>query len=306
MRFVRNQWVQVPLSTNESHHVELVERPRSAELPFKVPSLRNLFDKNGMDLLRTNSRAGFGFSHDGAVDSLPRFIQDSFLITNDQVTADLTAFLFSFTGSDLLTGTISNPNFAPGLPSLDTPAAVGFQFLLAATNASATLDSMIALATFDSNRVDLVAKGFEGGLPRGWFFQRVTGLFQSDRRAETETPAALRGFAGPGSEQVYMLVPLGSGERMGIDRDADGFFDRDELDVTNLAFTSSTWTAQGISMTWSTVPGFTYTLQYKNGLSEVAWSNLTSGVVAPTNSMSQIDLVQTSNACRFYRVVATK
>lgn len=307
MRFVRNQWLQVPLSTNQSHHVELVELPRSAELPFKIPSLRNLFDKRGMNLLRTNSSAGFGFSHDGAVDSLPRFIQDSFLITNDQVTADLTAFLFSFTGSDLLTGTISNPNFAPGLPSLDTPAAVGFHFLLATTNSSPMLDSMIGLATFSSNRVDLVAKGFEGGQPRGWYFERGTGLFQSDRRAETETPVALRGFAAPGSEQVYMLVPLGSGERIGIDRDADGFFDRDELDATNLTFTSSTWTAQGMSLTWSSVPGFTYTLQYKNSLSEVvAWSALSPGVVASTNSMSQIDPIQASSTCRFYRVVATK
>jgi YVTN family beta-propeller protein len=306
MRFVRNQWVQVPLSTNQSHHVELVELPRSMDLPFKIPSLRNLYDKTGMDLFHTNSRAGFGFSHDGAVDSVPRFIQDSFQITDDQVTADLTAFLFSFTGSDLITGSTNNPNFAPGLPSLDTPAAVGFQYLLSTTNESLVLDSMIALAITASNCVDLVAKGIEAGLSRGWFFERVTGLFQSDRQAESETPAALRAFAGVGTEQVYTLVPIGSGERLGIDRDADGFFDRDELDAQNLAFTSCQWTPQGMSLTWSAVPGFSYTLQYKNSLSDLTWSNLTLTVVASTNSMSQFDPIQAANTSRFYRVIASK
>jgi hypothetical protein len=306
MRFVRNQWVQVPTSTNLSHHVELVELPRSSELPFKIPSLRNLFDKTGMDLLHTNSRAGFGFSHDGTVDALPRFIQDSFQITNDQVTADLTAFLLSFTGSDLIQGSIANPNFAPGLPSLDTPAAVGFQTLLAATDESSILDRMIALASSASNRVDLVVKGNEGGLPRGWFFDRASGLFQSDRRAETETPAALRAFAGAGSEQVYTLVPIGSGERIGIDRDADGFFDRDELDAQKLAFTSCEFTAQGITLTWSAVPGFTYTLQYKTSLNDPTWSNVASGATASTNFISQMDATATTNNSRFYRVAASK
>lgn len=306
MRFVRNQWVQVPLSTNQSHHVELVELPRSSDLPFKIPSLRNLFDRTGMDLFHTNSRAGFGFSHDGAVDSVPRFIQDSFLITDDQATADLTAFLFSFTGSDLITGSTSDPNFGPGLPSLDTPASIGFQLLLNATNESPMLDTMIALAASASNRVDLVAKGFEAGLSRGWFLERTTGLFQSDRQAETEAPAALRALAAPGSEQVYTLVPIGSGERIGIDRDADGFYDRDELDAQHLTFTSCQLTTQGVALTWNTVAGYSYTLQYQDSQSHSAWQNLVAGLVASTNLMSRLDPMPATNATRFYRVIASK
>jgi hypothetical protein len=78
--------------------------------------------------------------------------------------------------------------------------------------------------------VDLVVKGFKDGLPRGWFFDRTTGLFLSDRQAEVFSSTALQALAANGSEQTYTVVPRGTGRRIGIDRDADGYFDRDELD----------------------------------------------------------------------------
>ena len=63
------------------------------------------------------------------MDTLVRFIQDAFDITNDQTTADLTAFLLSISGSDLLQGSITDVNRSPGVSSLDTPAAAGRQML---------------------------------------------------------------------------------------------------------------------------------------------------------------------------------
>ncbi len=78
--------------------------------------------------------------------------------------------------------------------------------------------------------MDLVVKGFKDGLPRGWFFNRTNGLFQSDRQAETLSPTALRQLATVGNEFTYTAVPRDSGKRIGIDRDDDGYFDRDELD----------------------------------------------------------------------------
>src|SRR5205807_49523 len=62
------------------------------------------------------------------------------------------------------------------------------------------------------------------------FFDRTTGNFQSDRQAEVFSPATLQAFAASGSEQTYTVVPRGTGRRIGIDRDADGYLDRDELD----------------------------------------------------------------------------
>ncbi len=230
LRFGGLQWAQVALGPDSAHHAALVELERSSNLPFKVPQMRNLFDKFGLDLTRTKSRAGFGFSHDGSVDTLPRFIQDAFAITDDQTTADLVAFLFSFTGSDLAPGALTDRNRSPGLPSLDTPAAVGRQITINNPAPVVLIDSMVGLATSSTSRVDLVVKGFKDGLARGWFYDRTSGSFLSDRQLESYTPDALRALAGEGNEQTYTVVPVGTGRRMGIDRDGDGYLDRDELD----------------------------------------------------------------------------
>lgn len=46
------------------------------------------------------------------------------------------------------------------------------------------------------------------------------------------TDAALRGLIDSASESLtYTCAPPSSGNRMGVDRDDDGFFDRDELDA---------------------------------------------------------------------------
>ncbi len=50
MQFFGFRWVQIPPSTNASHHIAVVALPRENNLPFKIPQLRNLFDKTGMDL----------------------------------------------------------------------------------------------------------------------------------------------------------------------------------------------------------------------------------------------------------------
>ena len=230
MHFTGFSWAQFPLGTNSAHHIALIELERANNLPFKVPSLRNVFDKFGMDLLHTNSRSGFGFFHDGSVDTVTRFIQNGFDFTSDQQTADLDAFLLSFSGSDLTAGSLTDRNRSPGVASLDTPAAVGRQITVNNSNGVALITNMIALANSSTSRVDLIVKGFEGGLARGWFYNRTNGLFQSDRIAETESPTALRALAAAGAEQTYTVVPRGTGWRMGIDRDADGYPDRDELD----------------------------------------------------------------------------
>ena len=58
------------------------------------------------------------------------------------------------------------------------------------------------------------------------------GTFQLDREDDpTITDAELRAHAIlPGQAVTYTCVPPGSGRRIGVDRDEDGFFDRDELD----------------------------------------------------------------------------
>jgi DNA-binding beta-propeller fold protein YncE len=408
LHFTGNSWVQVPLGTNFAHHISLIELERSNELPFKIPQLRNLFDKLGMDLMHTNSRAGFGLTHDGSVDSPVRFVQDAFGFTDDQQTADLVAFLFSITGSGLIPGSSLDPNHSPGVASLDTPAAVGRQITINNPTPQLLISNMIALADASPPTVDLIVKGIENGEPRGWFYDRTNELFQSDRLAETETPAALLALAAVGSEQTYTVVPLGSGWRLGIDEDAGGYLDGDALDngvdpdnplslaanvpvfegVTNqmaldgqllslainttgpnipgqvytFSLTNSPSTAainptngifswvpndppgtfvhsvtvvvtdngnppqsaaatfsitvsdlsasppvvstNGIVISWHAIPGLTYQIQYKNNLTDPAWTDLPGDIQATNTVALKLDSPAGTNVSRFYRIIA--
>ena len=230
MRWTGFSWINIAPGTNGESHAALIQLNRSAQLPFKISQLRNLHDKIGLDFGRTRSQAGFGFIHDGSVDSLVRFLQDSFDFRDDQETADLVAFLLSLTGSDLPSGVINDPDRAPGLPGRDVAAAVGRQITITNPTPVKLITDMIAVATSSTGRVDLVVRGEKDGLKRGWFFDRGTRVFQSDRNGETILGDTLRLLANATNELTYTVVPRNHGRRTGIDRDEDGFFDLTETE----------------------------------------------------------------------------
>jgi hypothetical protein len=89
------------------------------------------------------------------------------------------------------------------------------------------LDTFVQLAGTDT--LGLIAKSAGTGTQRGYTY--MAGFMQTDRAAEATSVTALRLSAGPSAEMTFTLVPAGSQIRMGIDRDADGYFDRDEIDV---------------------------------------------------------------------------
>jgi hypothetical protein len=93
---------------------------------------------------------------------------------------------------------------------------------------SALLAAMLAEAK--PHRVGLIARGTKAGLSRGWYFLGA-GTWASDRSAETATSTELLSLAAPGAELTLTVVPAGTERRAGVDRDADGWFDRDELDA---------------------------------------------------------------------------
>jgi DNA-binding beta-propeller fold protein YncE len=94
------------------------------------------------------------------------------------------------------------------------------------------VDLLIQRAEAVPAECDLVVKGTLNGEARGWHYQTGPNTFQSDRVAETDlTDAELRDVSGvSGQALTYTCVPPGSGVRIGVDRDEDGFFDRDEID----------------------------------------------------------------------------
>lgn len=215
----------------ERHH-GLVSVDGVTNVSMKIPQLRNEYEKTGFNTTQLLNTAGFGVLHDGSVDSIERFVAEPvFNVVSDQEIANLTAFMLAFSGSDLpLTGT----NVAlqpPGTLSKDSRAAVGRQTtMLDAT--SAPVDQILLILSMvtqaDLGKVGVIAKGVVDGVPRGYAYAGG-GVFQSDLAAETETTTNMLLLAIPGGEVTFTVVPLGSETRLGIDRDEDGFYDRDEL-----------------------------------------------------------------------------
>ncbi|MFN7020083.1 MAG: hypothetical protein ACK4WH_01985 [Phycisphaerales bacterium] len=220
-------YVPIPVGPNGEHHLSLVSVDGVSNITMKTPQLRNLHEKRGFNLLQTRNTAGFGVLHDGSVDSIERFVNEPvFTVNSDQMTANLVAFLLAFSGSDLPAGSVNNPLEPPGPPSRDSHAAVGVQTTAGASADSARINQMVAQANL--NKVGVVAKGLVGGVQRGYAYLG-SGIWQSDRISETLSTSALIALAAPGSEITFTVVPLGSQVRVGIDRDQDGYYDRDEV-----------------------------------------------------------------------------
>ena len=206
---------------------------------FKVPQLKNAYQKVGMfgtpntkfaDILPDAAQhqgdqiRGFGFLHDGSTATVFDFLRGRVFTIDDNQRHDLEQFVLAF-----------DTTFAP---------IVGQQITLTGANAAGVgprIDLMIARATTafdllgqpDAKECDLVAKAVIGGQARGFLLNAASGNFQSDRAAEPAlTDAQLRGLASTdGQEVTYTCVPPGEGVRLGLDRDGDGIFDRDEIDA---------------------------------------------------------------------------
>jgi len=206
---------------------------------FKVPQLKNAYAKVGMFGTPTTEFSdvapddaafhgdqvrGFGFLHDGSMATVFDFLRARFFTLNDEQRSNLEQFVLAF-----------DTTFAP---------IVGQQVTLSADNAAVVgprVDLMVARAAtpFDlvgqtgATECDLIAKGVVGGLARGYLLNPASGTFQSDRVAEPAlTDAQLRALAIAGGQPLtYTCVPPGEGMRLGLDRDGDGIYDRDELDA---------------------------------------------------------------------------
>jgi DNA-binding beta-propeller fold protein YncE len=194
---------------------------------FKVPHLRNAYQKVGMfgmsAGLGVNTTPftgeqirGFGYIHDGSVDTLFDFLSTSLFSLSAQDKNDLASLLLAF-----------DSTMAP---------AVGQQVTLDATTAASGRDRygllvQQGLATVPRRSCDLVGHGVVAGEMRGYVL-RSDGKLDSDRAAEAPLAATamLDLAASPGNSVTFTCMPPGSGVRAGIDRDRDGKRDRDELD----------------------------------------------------------------------------
>lgn len=229
---VGDQFVPLPLGPNGEARLGLVPLDSKTNRTLKVPQLRTLADKVGMELKQVESLSGFGFTQDGSTPTLAMFL-NSFELENDQQVADMIAFLLSIPGSELPTGSTEAAALEPPGPlSKDTHAAVGHQITFDEENreepeAIARLELLQELT--DAGKIGLVAHARHEGVARGWAYAGA-GLLAADRAGESTTVDALRGGATSGAEVTFTAVPAGEAWRLGVDRDGDGHLDRDELD----------------------------------------------------------------------------
>jgi YVTN family beta-propeller protein len=213
-------------------HLGLVSVDGSTNISIKVPQTRTIHKKRGFNTTQLLNTAGFGVLHDGSVDSIERFVAEpAFNVASNQEIADLVAFMLAFSGSDLPNGSTTNMLLPPGPSSKDARASVGAQLTLdgaAEGPEVARLAAMMGQANL--NRVGLVARFRLAGLERGAFYNGANS-WRTDREAQSISHADLLASAAPGAELTITVVPLGAQRRLGVDRDSDEFFDRDELDV---------------------------------------------------------------------------
>jgi len=233
---------------------------------FKVPHLRNMYTKVGMfgsspDALQpgtiilqqgpaTDQVRGFGFQHDGSLGTLEHFFTGQVFLKaptpvtlGDGTVVPPNPFGIPFVDPNtLLSGNpviLEDGGFAlraaivAFMLSFDSNMApvVGQQITLTTNNASvvsARIDLLRARAAL--GECDLVARGAIGPFDTGFFY--TGGKWQAQTTLVPPiSDSALRGSVAAGvyKSLTYTCVPPGSGARIGIDRDADGWADGDEL-----------------------------------------------------------------------------
>jgi DNA-binding beta-propeller fold protein YncE len=186
---------------------------------FKVPHIRNMYQKVGKFGLLTftlptgNQIRGYGYLHDGSVDTLFSFVSaGAFVFPNDTMRRNMVDFMLAF--------------------PTDFKPIVGQQVTRHAGNATAVtprIDLMKNRAGLPTPDADLVVKGVLGGAPRGWVMT-APDTFSSDRAAEgTLNGAGLLAAAdAETAELTFLSVPPGSGTRVGVDADEDSVLDGDD------------------------------------------------------------------------------
>jgi hypothetical protein len=251
---------------------------------IKVPHLRNVYQK--LNLTHTpgsQSIGGFGIVHDGTLPSLFDFLSLPVFrafSTNTTIKNNIEAFVLC-----LDTGMAP----AVGYGRTITLANVNQPAVTADWN---LLESQAAAVT----NIDLVVKGTIDGKFRGLLYQPALNQYRLDStNSPPLTRAQLRTKILDGDVITLLGVPPGTGNRIGINRDADLLLDADEpVPVLRIASASP-----NVVLSWTTnTPGFV--LEHTLALPPNAWSVNTSekGVVGDQFSVTN----SASGGQRFFRL----
>jgi YVTN family beta-propeller protein len=208
---------------------------------LKTPHLRNLYQKVGRFGMaespgvlggdfgdKGDQVRGFGFTHDGSVDTVFRFNHGL-------------SFSELFTGPgnggilDGPAGEVQRRQLEAFMLAFPTDLApiVGQQITLDASSSAAVRARVELLRRrADAGECELVAKAEIDGVEAGFLYVG-SSQFRTDHRARPPiSDAAVQRVATQlGHPVTYTCAPPGSGQRIAVDRDGDGFWDGDERDA---------------------------------------------------------------------------
>jgi len=189
---------------------------------FKIPHLRNAYQKVGMFgiprmdgiFTRISSTSqhmgdqvrGFGFVHDGSIDTLKNFHQADLFSSSDTEADNLAQFMYAMDNTQ-------RP--IVGQQTSITGNAITPRLQL-------FIDQMIA------GNSELIAKASIDDQQRGWFRQSDRSFQSDDGFADAITLNELLQLASISRPITFTAVPNGTAVRMGVDRDNDLILDAND------------------------------------------------------------------------------
>jgi len=200
---------------------------------FKVPHLRNLYQKIGMFGLpdlgnidppfthQGRQVRGSGFNHDGSVDTLERFFSNGVFTVTPAEQQNLAAFMMVFP-TDLAPVVGQQVTLSQSLLAGPNAADLNGRVDLLIQRAATPFTSQIlGGATRECDLVAWLVDGGSAGAARG-YLRQTDGSFLPDDGTHSIAESALRAKAtAVGQELSFACVPPGSGQRMARDRDLD-------------------------------------------------------------------------------------
>ena len=186
------------------------------EQPFKIPQLRNVYQKlNFSRLPGTVSASGFGIEHDGSFSSVFDLLSQAAFgqLSKDFVRkVNIAAFVECFD-----TGT------APAVGYTRTATAINL------VDPTIQQDWAVLEGQAAAGNIDLIVTGTFFGRPHGFLYRPATNDYALDSVAAgpfTRDQLIVRVVLG--DTLSVMGVPPGAGPRMALDRDLDGVLNGDE------------------------------------------------------------------------------
>ena len=200
--------------------------------------LRPTYKKLGFYYNSTESTAGFGMMSDGVVDT--EFFKGGG--AKDGYFVDYHAIILGFTGGG---PTFSNLGFtSTPHESQDSHFSIGQQATLSSNTGSLTeVDSLKTLADNPITMTGVQQASELGLIVKGWYLGELRGFtytgsntYQSDSSNQMVTHAQLLAEAQSEGPLSWMLVHKQADERLGIDRNSNGIFDKEERIIARFTY----------------------------------------------------------------------